>query len=977
MKNTLLLASTVALLFNVSCQSQKAEKPSPFAGKTQASEVTSVENTLVQNTKQITFVGSKSGEGYFSADGKRMIFQSERHPGNPFYQMYILDLESGKTRLVSPGMGKTTCGWIHPTQDRILFSSTHHDPKVGDKTKAEIEQRKNPVKGRYSWSFDEYYDIYTSDTAGKNLKNITKVMGYDAEASYSPDGKLIAFASNRRGYTDKLSEEDQKYFKQDPSYMMDIYVMNADGSNVRQLTTAKGYDGGPFFSADGKKITWRRFNAQGSSAEIFTMNVDGSEQKQVTQLKSMSWAPYYHPSGDYIIFGSSVFGYSNFELFIVDSAGKNKPVRVTFNEGFDGLPVFSPDGLKLSWTLRNEKGDSQIMMASWDDLQARKLLGLPAAKPRIQNFSPEVKEEEIKSLVQFLASEEMGGRKTGSPQEKFLNDFYAETFKSWGLVGAGPKGSFFHSFEYTSGVELSGENSFEIVGSLERKLIPLKDFVPLSFTQVGKFPQAAPFVFAGYGLKVAATEKLQAYDSYQGLDVNGKWVIAFEDIPEDVPGELRAHYNTYSRAQHKATVARNLGALGLVLIQNPQLKATELSKIKFEGTLSSTSIPVLRLSYAAATEVMKSQQKDLVAIQKELNSKWVQGFPLQSVYAKAQIQLEFKKSQGTNVLARLKAPGSSGKTVMIGAHGDHLGVGDSGSSLARAGEKGRIHVGADDNASGVAGLLELAHFYSAGLQKNPRMIKQDLVFAVWSGEEIGILGSSALVQDWKKITGQELTKDVSAYINMDMIGRLRDRLYVQGLGSGDYWHQLVEEVGVRTALSLGVTDDPYLPTDSMALYMGGVPTLNLFTGAHSDYHTPRDTWETLNYKGVERVLQFAQTISSTLADSSVQLVKYVKVSSAEKQMQGRSFRIFLGTIPDYSQEGVKGVRISGAAKESPADKAGLQPQDIIIEFDGIKIENLYDYVYTLQSVKADKETSIKVRRKGEMQTLKITPKLKE
>lgn len=977
MKTTLQLFIFSLILLNISCQSQKQDKPSPFAGKAQSAEVVSVENSLLQNTRQITFVGSKAGEGYFSADGQRMIFQSERHPGNPFYQMYILDFKTGQTRLVSPGIGKTTCGWIHPTEDRILFSSTHHDPQVPQKTKAEFEQRKNPVKGRYSWSFDEFYDIYTSSSSGKNLKNITKTIGYDAEASYSPDGKLIAFASNRKGYTDKLSDEDMKFFKQDPSYMMDIYVMNSDGSNIRQLTTSKGYDGGPFLSADGKKITWRRFNAQGSSAEIYTMNVDGSEQKQVTHLKSMSWAPYFHPSGDYLIFGSSVFGYSNFELFIVDSAGKNKPVRVTFNEGFDGLPVFTPDGLKLSWTLRNEKGDSQIMMADWDDLQARKLLGLPPAKPQIKKFNPEIRDLEIRSLVQFLSSEEMGGRKTGSPQEKYLNEFYAEAFKSWGLVGAGPNGSFFHSFEYTSGVELAGENTFEVVGANERKFTPGKDYTPLSFTQTGQFNQAAPIVFAGYGLKVAATEKFPAYDSYKDLDVSGKWVVVLEDIPEDVSSELRAHYNTYSRAQHKATVAKNLGALGLILIQNPLLKNKDLGPVKFEGTLSNSSIPVLRLSFAAGSELFKGQQKDLASLKKELDSVWVSGFAFQSVYAKAKINLEFKKSQGTNVLARLKVSGSKDKSVLIGAHGDHLGSGEFGSSLARGTEKGRIHPGADDNASGVAGILELAHYFSDLQKKNQNSLKQDLVFAIWSGEEIGILGSTALVQDWKKINQKELSEQVTAYLNMDMIGRLRDRLYVQGLGSGDYWSQLVEETGVRTALSLGVSEDPYLPTDSMALYMGGIPTLNLFTGAHSEYHTPRDTWDTLNYIGVQKVLQFAKTMTGTLADSTQSLVKYVKVSSAEKQMQGRSFRIFLGTIPDYSQEGVKGVRISGAAKESPADKAGLQPQDIIVEFDGIKIENLYDYVYTLQSVKADKETSIKVRRKGELQTLKITPKLKE
>ncbi len=270
--------------------------------------------------------------------------------------MYVLDILTGDTIRVSPGTGKTTCGWIHPSMKKVMFSSTHLDPTTKKKTEDEYENRKKAVKARYSWSFDENYDIFSSDLNGKNIQRLTKEKGYDAEGSYSPDGQWIAFASNRAGYTEKLEGEDKKFFEQDPSYMMDIYIMKADGSQVKRLTTSKGYDGGPFFSADGKKITWRRFSANGSTAEIFTMNVDGTDQKQITDLKSMSWAPFFHPSGDYIIFGSSVLGYSNFELFMVDSAGKHAPVRVTFDEGFDGLPVFTPDGNGLSWTHRNEKG---------------------------------------------------------------------------------------------------------------------------------------------------------------------------------------------------------------------------------------------------------------------------------------------------------------------------------------------------------------------------------------------------------------------------------------------------------------------------------------------------------------------------------------------------------------------------------------------------------------------------------------------
>jgi Tol biopolymer transport system component len=325
------------------------------------------EARFILNARQLIYEGKRSGEGYFSKDGKRVVFQSEREEGNPFYQIYILDLETGDIRRVSSGVGKTTCGFLRPNGEEAIFASTHLDSRAMEKQRLELEFRASGKQRRYAWDYDESMDIFAVELDGGSTRRLTDAPGYDAEGSFSPDGRQIVFTSLRDAFPlEKLSPEDRKRFEADPAYFGEIYLMNADGSDQRRLTHAPGYDGGPFFSPDGERIIWRRFYPNGMSADIYTMKSDGSDVRRVTDFKSISWAPFYHPSGEYVIFTSNKFGFSNFELFIVDAEGKREPVRVTFTDGFDGLPVFAPDGRKLSWASgRTEDGSPQIFLADW------------------------------------------------------------------------------------------------------------------------------------------------------------------------------------------------------------------------------------------------------------------------------------------------------------------------------------------------------------------------------------------------------------------------------------------------------------------------------------------------------------------------------------------------------------------------------------------------------------------------------------
>ena len=339
------------------------------------------EADFLSRVRRLTVEGRRAGEGYWSPDGQRLVFQSEREPGNPFYQIYALDLASGDTKRISPGYGKTTCSFIRPGSDQILFASTHHDPRSKALQKEELDFRASGKERRYAWDYDPEFELYAFSEKSGQFARLTNARGYDAEASYSPDGQWIVFSSNRDAYSRTLSGTEQKQLDVDPSYFAEIYIMRADGTGTRRLTNAAGYDGGPFFFPDGSRIIWRRFDEQGLIADVWTAKPDGTDARKITDFAAMSWAPYVHSSGQYILFSSNKLGFENFEVYMVDVEGRKEPVRITYSDGFDGLPVPSPDGRRLAWTSSRGGGrEGQIFLAEWN--HARALAALQAAPDR-------------------------------------------------------------------------------------------------------------------------------------------------------------------------------------------------------------------------------------------------------------------------------------------------------------------------------------------------------------------------------------------------------------------------------------------------------------------------------------------------------------------------------------------------------------------------------------------------------------------
>lgn len=313
------------------------------------------ESHYLDNIRQVTFGLPRAGEGYFSPDGQWCVYQA--YPvGYPFYQIYVQKLDEKEPRRISTGRGRTTCAYFTPDGKKILFASSHTDPQIEI---TELKARQEAAAGgrrRYQWDFDPHMDIYVIDFDGTGLTRLTDAPGYDAEGSYSSDGKQIVFTSTRDG---------------DP----DLYIMDADGGNVRQLVDVPGYDGGPFFSPDDKWVIFRSDREKEHMLQLFAVSADGKQEVQLTSnLDQVNWCPYFHPSGKYIVWSGADYstGRGPFNLYTMeiesdDSSFKGgKVTQITFGTAADVLPVFSPDGTKLMWTsTRGEDASSQLWIADW------------------------------------------------------------------------------------------------------------------------------------------------------------------------------------------------------------------------------------------------------------------------------------------------------------------------------------------------------------------------------------------------------------------------------------------------------------------------------------------------------------------------------------------------------------------------------------------------------------------------------------
>jgi hypothetical protein len=575
----------------------------------------------------------------------------------------------------------------------------------------------------------------------------------------------------------------------------------------------------------------------------------------------------------------------------------------------------------------------------------------------------------IESHVDYLASPDLEGRLTGSGGANQAADYLSTQLNEMGAVPLPGQESFRVPFEFTAGTKDLGSTLALSSEAGDQEWTGADTVQALSFSDNGTV--TAPVIFAGYGL-VAPESADFPYDSYATLDVKDKIVLVLRYFPEDLDQESRSKISRYSGLRYKAMQARERGAKGLIMVTGPNSpNAGETVGMAFDTAIAGSGMVAASISGEVAEKLFEHvEDQTLAQAQTALDdgNPHVTGFDIPGVELTLDVKVEREKQTGYNVVGMLAgdSEGVDKPYLVLGAHFDHLGRGKHPNSLARQDEVDGIHHGADDNASGVAAVLDAAG------RLVPKERKRNVVIAFWSGEEIGLLGASAFLNEEQGAVidpGQ-----IAGYVNLDMVGRMTDnKLTVQAVGSSSAWPSLLEQANVPVGFDLQTMEDPYLPTDSTAFNAASIPTLNFFTGSHEDYHRPTDTAEKINYEDLDRVAQFGALIVQKIAtaDEAPEFVK-VEPKAGQGGRRGDSRRAFTGTIPDYTTE-VEGLKLSDVIEGGPADLAGLQGGDVIVEFAGQTITNIYDYTYALEAVKIDVPIQVVFLRDGERHEVTVTP----
>lgn len=564
--------------------------------------------------------------------------------------------------------------------------------------------------------------------------------------------------------------------------------------------------------------------------------------------------------------------------------------------------------------------------------------------------------------VKSLTAPAMEGRGDGTKGLSLAARMLEKRYKQLGLKPAGTNG-YFQPFSLITGAKLkSAQNHFSIEDAGQKHELKLnQDFVPFSFSSSGSV--TGPVVFAGYG---ASADEF-GYDDYAGLDVKDKIVVVLRYEPAGFADKAgNAGLTRHAQLITKAINARNHGAKAIVLV-NGKLGDGEEDLLTRFGSVSgpeNTGIVLVQVKNDVAERWFQAAGKSFAEVQGQINhGTKPQSFafpdPLRMTI---HVDIETTRATVNNVLAYL--PGKTDEYVILGAHYDHLGRGNY-DSLAPS-QIGQIHPGADDNASGTAGVLELARLFAPMKGE----LQRGILFMSFAGEELGLLGSAYWVQN----PTLPLDKAV-AMLNMDMIGRIKDnKVYIGGVGTGSTLKAVIEQANAKSNFKVEYSPGGYAASDHTSFVTKHIPVLFFFSGLHSDYHKPSDTWDKINAEPAARLVNIVADAGLQLASAQERPAFVTVIEEKPLGGAGGGYGPYFGSIPDFGQV-ENGVKFSDVKPASPADKAGLKGGDILVEFGDKPIKNLYDFTDALRRSKVGDVVDVTVMRDGK--PIKASVKLEQ
>jgi aminopeptidase YwaD len=555
--------------------------------------------------------------------------------------------------------------------------------------------------------------------------------------------------------------------------------------------------------------------------------------------------------------------------------------------------------------------------------------------------------------IKYLSSDSLMGRLTGSEGDSLAAVYIRNEFKSIGMVPV--TGDGWQRFKVTKKIIAGKENTL-LVGAKKYQLA--NDFMPLAFSDNSALKGS--FAFAGYGFNI--TKDSLKWNDYQDLDVKGKWVMILRGDPEAEKNNSK--FIPFSNDRDKALIAKDMGAAGVLMVSGPALDSLDkFEPLNTEGF--SVGIPVFRIKRSVADMILKTSKTSIATLEKKLNEgrKPLVFSSNVTITGKAEIVRETANTR--NVVMEL--PGEDGKLkneyIILGAHFDHLGMGGPGSS-SRAVDTIGIHHGADDNASGVAMMIELAEKFASAHGSHKRTI----ICIAFTGEEEGLLGSKHFVDE----PGIDLTK-VNAMINLDMVGRLNEtnNLQISGVGTATGLKDVVYAKSDTSLIKLTLSDEGYGPSDHSSFYGKNIPVLFYFTGAHLDYHTPSDTWDKINYDGMVKISDLVYNVASELASNDSRLQFKESGPKTAPAQYGRMKGVTLGIMPDFAGVIKNGLRADFVTPGKPAALGGMKKGDIITAINGKPVNNIQDYMFRMSQCKHGQTISVEVLRKGKKEVLLI------